>query len=132
MVAKTLKSSKAMTLLQDSQKELRIADHMIYYTTQLIDNANLFMSCVRHLRNSLMYSARSLLENEFYYKQVSYIPSDHKMMLKLFLDKFGTKLGLSMSDMKFLKEINYVYDLIEHGKTSLKKGNTYIVVSTDF
>lgn len=132
MAVRLSKSEKAVNMLERSAKELRLADHMFYYTLSLTDNQKLFMSCVKHLRDSLIFGAKALLENELYYKQLAYIPSDGKMLIKLFLDKYGDKLNLNEIDKRNLKELNYLYDLGEQRQAGVKKGDSYLVVSADY
>jgi len=132
MVARLSKSEKAVTLLEQASKELKLADHMFYYTLSLTDNQKLFMSCIKHLRSSLLLGAKALLQNEIYYKQLAYIPSDDKMLIKLFLDKYGDKLNINEMDKRNLKELNYLHKLGEQRQTGVRKGDSYLVVSADY
>ncbi len=127
-----LRSEKAAKLLSEAKRHVSIADNMFTYAASVTDSFKVYISCISHLKEAAILMAKAALENEAYFKRILFIPTNEKLLLKTFLDRFDEKLGISLLDKKHLKEINYIYETYKSRETGMKRGDSYIVISANF
>lgn len=127
-----IRSQKAIDLLTEAKNQIAIAENMYAYTSSVNNNFKVYLSCMLHIRNALILSARANLEHEAYFKRVMFIPENEKLLLKMFMDKFDTDFRISLIDKKNIKELNYIYEVYKSKETGMKRGDSYLVISSNF
>ena len=48
------------------------------------------------------------------------------------MDKFDTSFKISLIDKKNIKELNYIYEVYRAKETGIKRGDSYLVISSNF
>ena len=118
--------------LKDAQKELNIADHMVYVTMPLLTDKNLFISMVDHLYKSMFYSVMCFLKNEMYYKRLFAIPSGERDIVDFFLRKYTHNLGIDKEMLEMIRRMTNIGIATSKSYTQFKRSDKIVVLSQNY
>jgi hypothetical protein len=118
--------------LKDAQKELSIADHMVYVTMPLLTDKNLFISLVDHLYKSMFYSIMGFLKNEMYYKRLFAMPREDKNIVDFFLRKYAHNLEVNKDELEMIKRMTNIGIATSKSYTQFKRSDKFVVLSQNY
>jgi len=102
-------------LIEESNKNVKTADHLIYITYPLLKDPKLIITITERLYHSLMNAVSALLYYDYAYKRIDFVPHSDNDKIRLFKD-------LSMKTYNINKEIvvimNELKEFIEFRKKS--------------
>jgi len=109
---------KFQTSLIQSKKSLQIADHMIFVTYNVVNDARILLSSVKNIFNSLMSATESLLHYERLFKRIPIFPQNTQSKLTLLKDNCLKTYDLSQNYLYLINELNELLE--EHKKSPIE------------
>ena len=116
--------------LQEAQKTIRIADHLLYMTFPLVKDKKLLLKIILELKKGLSYCINSVLQYEYLYKRIR-LSSDSKSNFKTFQEKCAPRYNISDEEIQAVLEI---FNLVEKHKQSpmeFVKNEKVVILSQD-
>jgi len=116
----------------ESQKELRIADHMAYVTSPLLTDSNLFASTVNHLYKSILYSVMGFLKNEMDYKRLFALPRENKDKVEFFVRRYAQNMGIETEMLNMVRRMTVVGSAAGSSYKQFSRNNKMVFMSQNF
>lgn len=119
---------KFLQNLEEAEKLISAADHMVYVSFPLIKEKNLLLKALTQTKTSITSCINSILQFEYLYKRVS-LYKDSKSNMRVFQERCAPKYGITRQELKQIMEL---LDLIEKHKKShmeFMRGNKIIILS---
>jgi len=116
--------------LQEAQKTIRIADHLLYMTFPLVKDKKLLLKIVLELKKGLTHGINAILQYEYLYKRIRLSP-DSKANFKIFQQKCAPRYNISDEEIRTVLEI---FNLVEkHKKSPMEfvKNEKVVILSQD-
>lgn len=124
--------SEFLALQKESEKKLKIADHLLTVTYPMVKEPKLLISVIENIYQSLDLSITAVLEYEKTNKHISEYGKTFEDSLELFRRKIMPKYSL---DKEFLDFIMFVKNLVEsHKKTAVAftKRDKFVITDEKF
>ena len=90
--------------LEEAEKTIRIADHMIYVTYPLIKDKNLLLKILIETKKGITECINSILQYEYFYKRIN-LRNDPKENFKIFEDKCSERYDITKDEIKLILEL---------------------------
>lgn len=115
--------------MEEALKELRIAEHLLTITSQLVSDPRINASIFEHLYKALVMAARELIELERRSKNVGFIPEDDELMISFFIENYASEVGEGVKEV--LREMLRIRAIQREG-TTIGDASKTILISKDF
>lgn len=120
---------KVLDDLSLARKELKIADHMIYVTFNLLNDKTLISNVISHLKSALKIGIMSFLDFEYYKKNINALPKSDNLKTQLFLRDYSEELDLTIDDNEMINILDAFTDSDKH---SFSRGNNFYFLNDNF
>jgi len=123
---------KHITLLEKAQKEIELADHLLYITYPMVRETKFLLAILEHIINAARLALSSILEFEKYWKRLEPFPDNFKYQIFLFKERIIPRYNI---DLKYFRLLNKLYEIDRFNKTSIvrfKKGEKYILTNHEY
>ena len=120
------------SLLEESNKAMKTADHLIYVTYPLINDVKLIITIVENLNKSLLSGIDALLQYEYLYKRISMIPNNFREKIEVFKSYCIPRYNIPRENLLFISDIN---NIIEHRKNSpieFTRSGKFVMCTSDY
>ena len=105
---------KIIKNLEESQRIIRVADHLIYMTYPLVKDKKLLLKIIVELKKGLTSCINAILQYEYLYKRIKLSP-DSKSNFNTFQQKCAPRYNISNQEIQAILEI---FRIVEKHKQS--------------
>ncbi len=118
---------KFLENIEEAEKIIKTADHMVYVTFPLIKDKRLLLKILQEIKIAVTRSINSILQYEYLYKRITLYKSS-KANFKIFVEKCASRYKIDQKEIKLILEL---FDLAEKHKESpfefVKEGKVVIL-----
>ncbi|MCW1301112.1 MAG: hypothetical protein QW507_00645 [Candidatus Nanoarchaeia archaeon] len=115
--------------MEEALKELRIAEHLLAITSQLVSDPKINASIFEHLYKALVMAAREFIEVERRNRGIGFIPQDEDLAVGFFIENYAGEVGEGVKET--LREMLRIRAIQREG-TTLGDATKTILISKDF
>lgn len=119
-------------LIQQSKKEIELADHQIYVTYPLIKEAKFLLSIAEHVIRSAELALEALLTYERKYKRIEPFARNFAVMIDVFHPEVQRRYGFGEEHLRLLKKLA---EFKQHSKESImrfRRKDKYILTTQQY
>ena len=95
---------KFLENIEEAEKTIQTADHMIYVTFPLIKDKRLLLKILREIKKAVTSCINSILQYEYLYKRIN-LYKDSKVNFKTFADKCAFRYKISKEEIKLILDL---------------------------
>lgn len=95
---------KFLENIEEAEKTIQTADHMIYVTFPLIKDKRLLLKILQEIKKAVTGCINSILQYEYLYKRIT-LCKDSKVNFKTFVDKCASRYKISRGEIKLILEL---------------------------
>ena len=100
--------------IQEAQKILQAADHMVYVTFPLIKDKRLLIKVITETKNAITNCINAILQYEYLYKRID-LYKDPKTNFRLFIKKCSPRYNINSKETDLILEL---FEIVEKHKQS--------------
>ena len=119
-------------LMEESKKDIKIADHMINVTYPLIKDPKLIVSVAERLYFSLMNAVNALLGYEHAYKRIDTYPEDYEKKIEVFNTHLVKQYNLDNAILNLIKELKVLVDFRKKSPVEIVQKDKLVVYSSGY
>lgn len=119
-------------LVREAYREAKLADHMLYVTSKVVNDKKIVISVVDHLTKAFILSMKAFLDYERLYRRVSAVPEDTNMMIKLFFDECSKELKIEDSLMSIIFKLSNAMNAYNKRGMLLTRTERFVFVSQNY
>lgn len=119
-------------LIGEANKAFRNADHLCFVTYPLVNDVKLIVTVVDNLNKALVLSVEALLQYEYLYKRISFIPKDFKEKMEIFKSSCIGRYNIKRESLILIGDI---YNIVEHRKNSpveFVRSGKFVMCTSDY
>ncbi len=119
-------------LLFEANKAFKNADHLIYVTYPLVNDVKLIVTIVDNLNKALLSGMDALLQYEYLYKRISFLPRDFNDKIEVFKTYCIPKYSIDRESLLLVSDIK---KLVEHRKNSpieFVRSGKFVMCTSDY
>ena len=105
---------KILENLEEANKSIRTADHMIYVTFPLIKDKRLLLKILQEIKNAIAHCMNSILQYEYLLKRIN-LSKDPKLNFRIFIEKCAPRSNITKEETNLIIEL---FDFLEKHKES--------------
>jgi hypothetical protein len=105
---------KFLENIQEAERTIHTADHMIYVTFPLIKDKRLLLKVLQETKTAIANCINSILQYEYLYKRIT-LYKNSKTNLKTFIEKCSSRYGITKEEINSILEL---FDFVEKHKES--------------
>ncbi len=105
---------KFLEKIEEAEKTIQTADHIIYVTFPLIKDKRLLLKVIQEIKTAISNCISSILHYEYLYKRIT-LYKDSKINFKTFTEKCSPRYQISKEEIKLILEL---FDFVEKHKES--------------
>ncbi len=105
---------KFLQNLQEAEKMIRTADHLIYVTFPLIKDKKLLLKIILETKAAIANCINSILQYEYLYKRIN-LYKDPMLNFRTFKDKCAQRYKMTGEEIKLILEL---FEIVEKHKKS--------------
>ena len=119
-------------LIIEANKAFKTADHLIYVTYPLVNDIKLIVTIVDNLNKALLCGVEALLQYEYLYKRISFMPKEFSDKIEVFKSYCIPKYNISRESLLLVSDIK---NLVEHRKNSpieFVRSEKFVMCTSDY
>jgi len=105
---------KFLEYLNEAEKIIHTADHLIYMTFPLVRDKKLLLKIITETKTAVVNCINSILQYEYLYKRIK-LYKDPKTNFKTFAEKCAKRYGITREEIESITEL---FDIVEKHKQS--------------
>ena len=121
-----------LDLINQANKAVRIADHLIYVTYPLVNDIKLMVTIIENLNKSLLMAVEALLQYEYLYKRISHMPKELNGQIEMFKSYCIPRYGIPRESLLLVGDVNRI---VEHRKKSpieFIRSEKFVMCTSDY
>ncbi len=122
---------KHVELIERAKKEIEIADHLIFVTYKMVNEAKFLLAISERIIVAAQKALEALLEYERHYKQLDAFHYSFAVEISLFKEKVETKYNFDPRFFKLLKKLLELQRFDRDSVVRFKRGEKYILTSPE-
>jgi|SRR3989338_7489646 len=119
---------KFIEYLQEAEKKIKTADHLIYMTYPLIQDKKIFLTALSEIHNAIISIISSILQYEYIYKRID-LSKDAKINLQTFINNCAPSYDITDIEIKTIKEIISLSELHRKSVMEFLKNDKIVILS---
>ena len=123
---------KAILLAREATKAFKIADHLIYVTFPLLNDQKLFATVAEKLKEALDKGMRAMLEFDYLYKRIQYVPTEFQNRLSLFQQYAPKKYGFDPKHFITMQEVEEIVTRRKESPIEFIRRDRLVIASADY
>ena len=123
---------KSMHLAREATKAFKIADHLIYVTFPLLNDQKLFATVAEKLKEALDKGMRAVLEYDYLYKRIQFVPTDFQACLSLFQQYAPKKYGFDSKHFTTMQEVEEIVTRRRESPIEFIRRDRLVIASSDY
>ena len=118
--------------LEDAKKSLKIADHMLTITHNVVNDPKLLALVLQKVFNSLHSIIGSILDYELYYRRIPSFSGAFPEMFDLFKVRCTRRYSLDASYIELVHDVYTTLKQQKEGSMSFPRKGSYVICSKDY
>ena len=123
---------KAIFLTKDATKAFQTADHLVDVTFPLLNDQKLFATIAEKLKEALDKGMRAVLEYDYLYKRIQFVPSDFQTRLTLFRQYAPKKYGFEEKALITMQDVEEIVTRRRESPTEFIRRDRLVIASSDY
>ncbi len=119
-------------LIESANINLKNADHMVYVTYPIVNDPKLIMTIAEKLYNSVMDTITALLEFDYLYKRISYIPEKEEEKIRLFKEFTIKRYSINRELLILIGELKELLDFRKRAPIEFTRKENFVVCSARY
>jgi hypothetical protein len=119
-------------LLQVAKKQIELADHMLYVTYPLVQEAKFLLAIANHVISAARSAMQALLEFELLYKRLEQYNKTFLSEVEIYQKKIAPRYNLDGKYYKLLQRLMEVQKYDAESIFRFKKGEKYILSTAEY
>lgn len=120
------------SLIQESEKSLSVADHIIFVTFPLVKDPKLLLAVIEELFKSLEKAMLSLLNYEYTYKRISTIGESFDARFYIFKSRVVPLYHFNNEVLIIFSDLKEILDWHSKSPVEFRKNNEYVICLSDY
>tara|TARA_Y100000310_G_scaffold28141_1_gene26783 strand:+ start:391 stop:876 length:486 start_codon:yes stop_codon:yes gene_type:complete len=123
---------KFLEYVQSSLKSYSTADHMVYTTYNVVKDPKLLMVALKHLNTALENGVSALIHYDYYFKRISYFPSEFKDRLDIFRRFTCNKYNISRDVIQVIEDVRGIVRDHNSSEMEFRRRNQFVIASKNY
>ncbi len=123
---------KVILLAKEATKAFKIADHLTYVTFPLLNDQRLFATVAEKLKEALDKGMRAVLEFDYLYKRIQFIPAEFQTRLSLFQQYASKKYGFDSAAFVTMREVEEIVTRRRESPIEFIRKDRLVIASADY
>lgn len=119
-------------LLEQANLNLKNADHMLYVTYPLINDPKLTISIIEKLYNIVMDAISAILNYDYLFKRIEYLPEKPGDKLALFKEDTIKRYNLNREILILIQELKEFVDFRKKSPIEIVRKENFIVFNSRY
>lgn len=127
-----LETPKHKLMITQAKKEIELADHLLYVTFKVVDEAKFLIAITSHVIKSAQLALEALFEHERYWKRMEPYPKSFAIEISLYRQKLEKRYGFDIKFHRLLRKLLEIEKFDKESAVRFRRGNKYILTSGDY
>jgi len=114
--------------LDDAQKHLKTADHMIYVTFPIVREKRILIKVLEEIHNSLSILIKTVLQYEYQMKRIK-LYNDEKMNFEVFRQRCASRYNIKPEQTEAIKEIIMIAEKHRQSPFEFTRDDRFMIMS---
>ena len=123
---------KAFMLAREATKAFKTADHLTYVTFPLLNDQKLFATIAEKLKEAVDKGMRALLEYDYLYKRIQFIPSDFQARVMLFKQYTQKKYNFKPTIFATIEDIEEIVTRRKESPIEFLRKDRLVIASANY
>ena len=123
---------KYQALIESANLHFKNADHMIFVTYPLINDPKLVITIAEKLYRSILLAINALLNYDYLYKHVSYIPELEQDKVKLFKEDTQKRYNFSKEIFSVIEDLKDLVNFRKRSPIEFVRKNNFVICSSGY
>jgi len=124
-----LEVPKYQPLIEQAKKEINLADHLLYVTYKMVDEAKFLIAITNHIVKSAQMALEALFEYERHWKRMEPYPKSFAIEISLYRQKLEKRHGFDIKFHRLLRKLLEIDKFDQESTVRFRRGNKYILTS---
>ena len=121
---------KFLENLQEAEKIIRTADHMVYVSFPLIKDKRILLLLLSELKKAIINCINVILQYDYLYKRIS-LYSDAKSNFEIFKNKSSKRFNITKQEIELMIRLFELEQSHKKSPMEFTKDNKVIILSDD-
>ena len=117
-----------LSILDDAQKHLKTADHMIYITFPLIKDKRILIKVLEEIHHSLSNTVKAVLQYEYKMKRIK-MYNDEKMNIEIFGQQCAPRYNIKPEQTEKIMEIIRIAEKHRQSPFEFGRNDRFVIMS---
>ncbi len=123
---------KPILLAKEATKAFKTADHLIYVTFPLLNDQKLFATVAEKLKEALDKGIRAILEMDYLYKRIQFIPAEFQARMILFRQYAPKKYNINPIIFATMQDIEEIVTRRRESPIEFIRKDRLVIASGDY
>lgn len=119
-------------LLEEANKAFKIADHLTYITYPLVNDIKLIVTIVDNLNKSLLCGLDALLNYEYLYKRISFIPKTFNEKMEIFKSYCIPRYNIDRNSILLVSDVRNIVEHRKNSPTEFVRSGKFVMCTSDY
>ncbi|MDP1695191.1 MAG: hypothetical protein Q8L34_06660 [Candidatus Woesearchaeota archaeon] len=123
---------KSILLAKEATRAFKVADHLTYVTFPLLNDQRLFATVSEKLKEALDKGMRAVLEFDYLYKRIQFVPAEFQTRLSLFQQYARKRYGFSPASFITMQEVDEIVTRRKESPIEFIRKDRLVIASGDY
>jgi hypothetical protein len=114
--------------LDDAQKHLKTADHMIYVTFPIVKEKRILIKVLEEIYKSVSMLIKTILQYEYHMKRIK-MHNDEKMNFEIFRQRCASRYNIKPEQTESIKEILMLAEKHKQSPFEFTRNDRFVIMS---
>lgn len=119
---------KYQEYLQQAERKIKTADHLIYMTFPIVQDKKMFLTVLSEVNNAVLLIMDSILQHDYLYKQIE-LSKDAKTNFRTFTTKCAQSYNINDNELTIIIEILSLAEAHRKSAMEFLKNDKVIILS---
>lgn len=119
-------------LIKEADKAMKNADHLAYVTYPLVNDVKLIVTIVDNLNKALLLGVESLLQYEYLYKRISFIPKDLREKIEIFKTYCIPRYSIDRESVMLIMDISRIVEHRKNSPVEFVRSGKFVMCTSDY
>lgn len=120
-----------LKLVREANRHFDIADHMLFTTYPLINDTKLILTIIDNLYNALIKGIDALIQHNYYYKRISWLPDNFDGKIEVFKQISG-KFGFERETIMLIRNLKCLVEHREKSPIEFSRSGGHVIADRNY